>query len=105
MTSRSDVKYLKKDIVSRVTKSLYGKKGDPVTVINVSHHVAILETEDGNRFPALLEDITDDKDYTCDTEGVDGSSPKTQSKRTQSPERVMQADVRKEVATNQVSLW
>lgn len=42
-------------------RSIYAEQNDPLTVVSVNGLVAIVETAKGNRFPCLVELLSDDR--------------------------------------------
>jgi hypothetical protein len=57
--SEQETYFLSRDVYSFVKRGrLYGKMGDPVTVIKRSDHVLIVQLKSGDRFSVLQEDIS-----------------------------------------------
>lgn len=48
---------LTEDVISNNKKTVYGKKGEHVTMIHEEENVLIVESKDGNRFPVHISKV------------------------------------------------
>lgn len=63
------MKYAKQQITS-YNRSVYAEQNEPLSVISQNGLVAIVETAKGNRFPVLVELLSDDMVVVLVEDGV-----------------------------------
>lgn len=62
-------------------KIIYGNAGDTVTIISIREHVAIVQANDGNRYPIGLQQLEFDTSVAIEPEVIEVIQPVQELKK------------------------